>query len=243
MDGDKPRLARRNPGPSSTLPVFSPSLPSLSPGPRPTAPHSYLLRSLLSGLHSHSLCRQSTPPPPHSHRSSTMRRNGSTRATSPTNTTYSGISNYRTDSYKPLGRDPSSKDYSNIDPRAVARSHFEELSQYLAAYLAKGVFLTLRPLCPSNAPPRTGTYPPRMVAHFQCGQSAHNLILFLPSPERSRSQQQSWSPPSVFTQCALFHAVFHHIVAASLSVDLASCSRSSACERPHCTFTSFLFLL
>ena len=69
---------------------------------------------------------------------STMRRAGSTRASSPTNSTYSGISNYRTDSYKPLMRDPPSKEYSNPDPRAVARVHFEELSQYLAAYLAKG---------------------------------------------------------------------------------------------------------
>ncbi|KAI1787840.1 hypothetical protein LXA43DRAFT_1027709 [Ganoderma leucocontextum] len=66
-----------------------------------------------------------------------MRRAGSTRATSPTNTTYSGISNYRTDSYKPLQADPSSKEYSNVDPRTVARNHFEELSHYLAAYLAK----------------------------------------------------------------------------------------------------------
>ncbi|TBU43045.1 hypothetical protein BD309DRAFT_134215 [Dichomitus squalens] len=66
-----------------------------------------------------------------------MRRAGSTRATSPTNTTYSGISNYRTDSYKPLMRDAPNKEYTTPDPRAVARIHFEELSQYLAAYLAK----------------------------------------------------------------------------------------------------------
>ena len=114
-----------------------------------------------------------------------MRRAGSTRATSPTNTTYSGISNYRTDSYKPLGRNPSSKDYSNLDPRVVARTHFEELSQYLAAYLAKGVFLSYCPPCLCKARPRTVAYPPRMTARFLCGQSAVGLI-FLPSPDGSR---------------------------------------------------------
>ncbi|TBU23837.1 hypothetical protein BD311DRAFT_48239 [Dichomitus squalens] len=77
-----------------------------------------------------------------------MRRAGSTRATSPTNTTYSGISNYRTDSYKPLMRDAPNKEYTTPDPRAVARIHFEELSQYLAAYLAKGFQSEkLRPKC------------------------------------------------------------------------------------------------
>ncbi|KAI9064956.1 hypothetical protein FKP32DRAFT_1591027 [Trametes sanguinea] len=64
-----------------------------------------------------------------------MRRNGSTRATSPTNTTYSGISNYRTDSYRPLPN--SEKAQPPADPRIVARIHFEELSRYLASYLAK----------------------------------------------------------------------------------------------------------
>ncbi|KAI0753047.1 hypothetical protein C8Q80DRAFT_1149566 [Daedaleopsis nitida] len=65
-----------------------------------------------------------------------MKRAGSTRAVSPTNTTYSGISNYRTDSYRPL-RDAPPSQYGNADPRAVARTHFQELSEYLAAYLAK----------------------------------------------------------------------------------------------------------
>ncbi|KAH9910663.1 uncharacterized protein BXZ73DRAFT_108666 [Epithele typhae] len=65
-----------------------------------------------------------------------MRRAGSTRAASPTNTTYSGISNYRTDSYRPL-LDTRSGQAANVDPRAVARVHFAELSQYLASYLAK----------------------------------------------------------------------------------------------------------
>ncbi|KAI0759954.1 hypothetical protein BD413DRAFT_594323 [Trametes elegans] len=80
---------------------------------------------------------------PHSFSSSTsrnfnptMRRAGSTRAASPTNTTYSGISNYRTDSYRPLANATPSQ-YANVDPRTVARTHFAELSQYLASYLAK----------------------------------------------------------------------------------------------------------
>ncbi|KAI8974031.1 hypothetical protein BD414DRAFT_468647 [Trametes punicea] len=65
-----------------------------------------------------------------------MRRGTSARATSPTNTTYSGISNYRTESYRPL-IDSSSHNPSSPDPRAVARIHFDELSKYLASYLAK----------------------------------------------------------------------------------------------------------
>ncbi|KAH9889560.1 hypothetical protein C8Q73DRAFT_766336 [Cubamyces lactineus] len=64
-----------------------------------------------------------------------MRRTGSTRASSPTNTTYSGISNYRTESYRPLPN--NSTNQSSSDPRAIARIHFEELSKYLASYLAK----------------------------------------------------------------------------------------------------------
>ncbi|KAI0665719.1 hypothetical protein C8Q78DRAFT_1063711 [Trametes maxima] len=64
-----------------------------------------------------------------------MRRAGSTRAASPTNTTYSGISNYRTESYRPL---PKASAQSSVqDPRIVARIHFDELSTYLASYLAK----------------------------------------------------------------------------------------------------------
>ena len=68
-----------------------------------------------------------------------MKRAGSTRASSPTNTTYSGISSYRSDAYRPL-LDNSSKQYTIADPRTVAHTHFDELSLYLAAYLAKGTF-------------------------------------------------------------------------------------------------------
>ncbi|OCH92044.1 hypothetical protein OBBRIDRAFT_774139 [Obba rivulosa] len=65
-----------------------------------------------------------------------MKRSGSTRASSPTNTTYSSISNYRTDSFRPL-RDTPPTSYSPTDPRTIARTHFDELSRYLASYLAK----------------------------------------------------------------------------------------------------------
>ncbi|OBZ69633.1 hypothetical protein A0H81_10591 [Grifola frondosa] len=65
-----------------------------------------------------------------------MKRAGSTRAPSPTNTTYSGISNYRSESYRPLRDNPPALDPA-ADPRNIARTHFDELSRYLAAYLAK----------------------------------------------------------------------------------------------------------
>ncbi|GJE91341.1 hypothetical protein PsYK624_074900 [Phanerochaete sordida] len=69
-----------------------------------------------------------------------MRRSGSAaqrnmRAPSPTNTTYSGISNYKTESYRPLGAGPAAS--SGTDARSIARTHFEELHRYLASYLAK----------------------------------------------------------------------------------------------------------
>ncbi|KAI6115974.1 hypothetical protein F5141DRAFT_1100060 [Pisolithus sp. B1] len=67
-----------------------------------------------------------------------MKRNqSSARASSPTPTALSGISNYRTDSYRPI------RDQTNVpavpppDPKAIARTHYVELSHYLAAYLAK----------------------------------------------------------------------------------------------------------
>lgn len=72
-----------------------------------------------------------------------MRRSGVSRAPSPTNTTYSGYSNYRTDSYRPIN--PPTSPLAT-DPRDVARSHFVELSRYLASYLANGE----SPLVPTN---------------------------------------------------------------------------------------------
>ena len=67
------------------------------------------------------------------------------RAPSPTNTSFSGISSYRTDSYKPL-RDKSSISSPPLDPLFVARIHYDELSKYLVSYLAKGFLLSLSPL-------------------------------------------------------------------------------------------------
>ncbi|KAH9973695.1 hypothetical protein BGW80DRAFT_219069 [Lactifluus volemus] len=59
----------------------------------------------------------------------------STRAPSPTNTTFLGISNYRTESYKPL-TDTSSTSSPPLEPHLTARIIYEELSAYLASYLA-----------------------------------------------------------------------------------------------------------
>ncbi|KAJ7188573.1 hypothetical protein C8R46DRAFT_25023 [Mycena filopes] len=58
------------------------------------------------------------------------------RAPSPTGTSFSGISNYRTESYRPL-RDKNVPPMPPIDYRAVSEVHFNELDRYLAAYLAK----------------------------------------------------------------------------------------------------------
>lgn len=60
-----------------------------------------------------------------------------TRVPSPTPTTFSGISNYRTDSYRPINKS-SLPAVPPLDPRMVPRTHFDELSRYLAAYLARG---------------------------------------------------------------------------------------------------------
>ncbi|KAH7921276.1 hypothetical protein BV22DRAFT_1038847 [Leucogyrophana mollusca] len=67
-----------------------------------------------------------------------MRRTQSTnRAPSPTPTTFSGISNYRTESYRPIKEKGNVPAMPSLDPRVIARTHFDELSRYLAAYLAK----------------------------------------------------------------------------------------------------------
>ncbi|KAJ7076896.1 hypothetical protein B0H15DRAFT_934193 [Mycena belliarum] len=58
------------------------------------------------------------------------------RAPSPTGTSFSGISNYRTESYRPL-RDKNVPPVPPIDYRSVSEIHFNELDRYLAAYLAK----------------------------------------------------------------------------------------------------------
>ncbi|TCD60072.1 component of the polarisome [Steccherinum ochraceum] len=61
---------------------------------------------------------------------STSSAQRSVRAPSPTNTTYSGISNYKSDAY----RNPVP---SQSDPRSIAHTHFDELHRYLASYLVR----------------------------------------------------------------------------------------------------------
>ncbi|KAJ3776968.1 hypothetical protein EV361DRAFT_88999 [Lentinula raphanica] len=63
-----------------------------------------------------------------------MKRSQS-RAASPTPTAFSGISNYRTDSYKPISK--NAPPVPQIDYRSISKIHFEELSQYLAVYLTR----------------------------------------------------------------------------------------------------------
>ena len=59
------------------------------------------------------------------------------RASSPTNTNFSGISNYRSESYRPIrgGEVPA---VPQIDSKKVARVHFEELQSFLSSHLARG---------------------------------------------------------------------------------------------------------
>ncbi|TFK45585.1 hypothetical protein OE88DRAFT_1729622 [Heliocybe sulcata] len=63
-----------------------------------------------------------------------MKRSQS-RPASPTGTSFSGISNYRSESYRPI-RDRAVPALPAMDPRTVAKIHFDELSRYLAEYLA-----------------------------------------------------------------------------------------------------------
>jgi len=66
-----------------------------------------------------------------------MKRSGYERIPS-TDTSFSGISSYRTDSYKPLGEKYSVSSPSlPLDPLLVARIQYDELSKYLVSYLAK----------------------------------------------------------------------------------------------------------
>ncbi|KAG8221360.1 hypothetical protein J3R82DRAFT_1532 [Butyriboletus roseoflavus] len=66
-----------------------------------------------------------------------MKRHQSSRASSPTPTTFSGISNYRTESYRPLKDQGSMPAMPSFDSKAIARTHYNELQQYLVSYLAK----------------------------------------------------------------------------------------------------------
>lgn len=70
------------------------------------------------------------------HPSCAMKRTPS-RAPSPTPTAFSGISNYRTESYRP--RDlKGAPAVPTIDYRQVSKIHYGELGKYLASYLAAG---------------------------------------------------------------------------------------------------------
>jgi hypothetical protein len=70
------------------------------------------------------------------------------RPASPTNTAYSGVSNYRNDSYKPLR--PNANTDSKVpatpalDGRVIAKIHFEELNLFLESHMAKGAHYTSR---------------------------------------------------------------------------------------------------
>jgi len=65
-------------------------------------------------------------------------RNNNPSPASPTNTTNSGISNYRTDSYKPIRDTKGAPAVPPIDARIIAKVHFDELNLFLESHMAKG---------------------------------------------------------------------------------------------------------
>ncbi|KIY54002.1 hypothetical protein FISHEDRAFT_32248 [Fistulina hepatica ATCC 64428] len=65
-------------------------------------------------------------------------RRSQNRAPSPTPTSFSGISNYRTESYRPKPNGSSNVPaVPTPDFRSISKTYFDELSVYLAAYLAR----------------------------------------------------------------------------------------------------------
>lgn len=66
-----------------------------------------------------------------------MNRLRSSRAPSPTPTTFSGISNYRTESYRPIKDKGNVPAVPAVNSRVVARTHFDELASFLVSYLVK----------------------------------------------------------------------------------------------------------
>jgi len=70
------------------------------------------------------------------------------RAPSPTPTAFSGISNYRTDSFRPAKDGKGVPAVPTIDYRQVSKTHYGELGRYLANYLAKGAYAVLISLPP-----------------------------------------------------------------------------------------------
>ncbi|KAG1871839.1 hypothetical protein DFJ58DRAFT_713783 [Suillus subalutaceus] len=73
-----------------------------------------------------------------------MNRLRSSRAPSPTPTTFSGISNYRTESYRPIKDKGNVPAVPAVNSRVVARTHFDELASFLVSYLVKVPFLPVR---------------------------------------------------------------------------------------------------
>lgn len=65
----------------------------------------------------------------------------SRKAPSPTNTSYSGISNYQSSNYRRAEPMPQLPDLQ--DGRQIARQHYEELQLFLGSHLARGTRLTL----------------------------------------------------------------------------------------------------
>lgn len=65
-------------------------------------------------------------------------RNNNPSPASPTNTAYSGISSYRTDSYKPIRDTKGAPAVPPIDARIIAKTHFDELNLFLESHMAKG---------------------------------------------------------------------------------------------------------
>jgi hypothetical protein len=70
-----------------------------------------------------------------------MKRSQPQRVPSPTPTAFSGISNNRTDSYRPLRVANNAPAVPTIDCRLVSKTRFTELSANLVSYLARGSFL------------------------------------------------------------------------------------------------------
>ena len=70
-------------------------------------------------------------------------RGGSNRPSSPTGTTYSGISSYKTDAYRPL-RGKEAPPVPVIDSRKIARAYWDELYKFLEDTLSKGAFPSLK---------------------------------------------------------------------------------------------------
>ena len=107
---------------------------------------------------------------------SIMRSVATQRAPSPTNTTFSGISSYRTEPYR-SHRDKSSISSSPQESYQVARAHYDELSKYLASYLAKGSIspsITFHLILPSQSPLQNQQIPAQQHDRNSRGLHASN---------------------------------------------------------------------